>query len=108
MTSNTIIVNENQISLEHQKLAVTDALAVKLTVPNGAKKCFITIEKDATATQDELVRFLETETDPDNSTGHLLKSGDTLTIASASSLKNLSFIGLETAKSHTLQITYYG
>lgn len=99
--------NQN-ISAGYQTLSVGSAAAVSLTVPSTASSCLISVQADATATdQARVVSFLETGATPTATTGVALGNNDTYEVLTSTNLNNFKIIGIEASKTHTLKISYY-
>ena len=88
---------------------VGSAGAVKLTVPNNALGCYISLDADS-STQDRLkaCRFWQTGDTPTAEDGASLADGGYYEIESRPNLENFQVIGVEDGLTHRLMIEYYG
>ena len=99
----------NIVACGYQKLSVTDAAIVMLTVPTGTKYCEITVSSSTTT--GFVARYLnyknaEPATLPTTAEGLPVVHGQIFDISNSDSIANFRIIGI-TGLSSTLFIQYY-
>ncbi len=91
-----------------EKISVTDAAVIELTVPSDAVSATIQLEANSAATdKQKVIRVKMNGTDPEPSKGFVYEDGIILPLAGKDSLQKFRAIGIENAVEHTLWVQYY-
>lgn len=98
------------ICLGKETLTVTDASAVGFTtIPNGTINAeFIVEAASGLATQTKAIRTWQDGSTPTASVGYILGDLDTYEITNIENIQKAKFIGIDSSKTHKLQIQYFG
>lgn len=91
-----------------QQVSVDDTATVALTLPALATSAILVIEADATSNDSsKAVRYLENGDTPTASVGTPLGNLDTIELRGRDNMANFLAIGIETGKTHTIDVLYY-
>jgi len=91
-----------------EKIEFDDSAVARLTVPDGAVYALLLLEVDATATDKaKSARFWATGDNPTSTDGLSRGDLDAWDLEETSVLANFKIIGIESGKTHTLQVQYY-
>lgn len=99
----------NRQAVGYEKISVGSSTIMNLTPPAQSMVAIITVEASGTASNPaKAVRFLETPSGTVSaSNGMILGDLDTYEIFGADGIANFQAIGIESGKTHTLNVTYY-
>lgn len=100
-------LQKERIAMTPEILSFDDSPAVSLTVPAGATYAEISLVADATAATTNVARFWVDGTTPTATQGLSRNHLATWDLSGGDALVNFKIIGVEAAKTHTLNIQYY-
>ena len=98
------------ICLGKETLTVTDSAAVGFTaIPEGTIHAELIVEAaSGLAAQTKAIRTWQDGSTPTASVGYILGDLDTYEIVNIENIQKAKFIGIDSSKTHKLQIQYFG
>lgn len=96
-------------AIAKETVSVSYNTEAQLTVPEGARFAVIVCEPDGTSANfAKAVRYWVSDSDPSPSEGlHLGTTRHTLNLGGPHALSTIRFVGVESGKTHLLQVQYY-